>query len=171
MIVKLNKNAVFLEFVNRVKANENGVRNYLLSAGMKVGDEGITIQQLCELQKINPQIFAEMCRFLYPEMKDVASADGDDSAIIVEDKSGSKWKANDWISLIGTTLNGASVILSGLNINGNTEALAAANAYAAAAAQEQAEREKKQLRNTIIIVCIGFLVITIAGVLIFKNRR
>ncbi len=162
MKVKLNKNAVFLEFIRRVKENENGVRNYLSDAGIKVGDEGITVQQLNELRKINYNAFSEMVMFLYPEIKTYVGADGDDNG---------KWTSQDTISTIGVVLGGASDILGRLNINGNTDAMAASNAYAALAAQQQTEQEKKQMRITILIVCLGFLVIVGAGVLIFKNRR
>ena len=162
MKVKLNKNAVFLELIRRVKENENGVRNYLSDAGIKVGDEGITVQQLNELRKIDYNAFSEMVMFLYPEIKTYVGADGDDNG---------KWTSQDTISTIGVVLGGASDILGRLNINGNTDAMAASNAYAALAAQQQAEQEKKQMRITILIVCLGFLVIVGAGVLIFKNRR
>ena len=162
MKVKLNKNAVFLELIRRVKENENGVRNYLSDAGIKVGDEGITVQQLNELRKIDYNAFSEMVMFLYPEIKTYVGADGDDNG---------KWTSQDTISTIGVVLGSASDILGRLNINGNTDAMAASNAYAALAAQQQAEQEKKQMRITILIVCLGFLVIVGAGVLIFKNRR
>lgn len=168
MTTKINENAVILELSRRVKENQNGVLNYLKAAGIQVGESGIKLQHLNQLQSLNPAKFDEMLYFLYPEMKQYANAD---EPAEVTTNDGNKWSAGDWTGMVGTVLNGAIGILGGLNINGSADAKAQAEMLNYMAQQQSAEKEKKQMRTTIIIVCVGFLVITIAGVLIFKNRR
>ena len=172
MEIKLNKNAVLLELLHRVRENEQGVRGYLHSAGIDVAEGGITIQHLNSLRQLNPAVFEEMLRFLYPEMKDYANADGEEGATTtLKTSDGSKWSATDWTNMVGTVLGGAGSILGMLNINGNSNAMASAAAYNAETAALQAEAEKKQLRKTIAIVCAGFVIIVVAAVLIFKHRK
>lgn len=171
MEITINKNAVILELARRVQENENGVRGYLTEAGIEVGSEGVSLQQLNTLREINPAKFEEMLRFLYPEMKRLANGDGGETSATIKTKSGSKWSASDWTGMVGTLLSGTVGILGSLNINGNTDAMAKGAAYDAEAARAQAEKEKKQMRTTIAIVCVGFLVIVIAGVLIFRHRK
>lgn len=167
MANKINENAIILELSRRVKESENGVLNYLKSAGIQV-DGVIKLQHLNQLQNLNPSKFDEMLRFLYPEMKQYANAD-EPAEVATQD--GNKWSAGDWTGMVGTVLNGAIGILGGLNINGSADAKAQAEMLNYMAQQQSAEKEKKQMRTTIIIVCVGFIVITIAGVLIFKNKR
>ena len=73
--------------------------------------------------------------------------------------------------MVGTILSAGVGVLGSLNINGNTDAQAQAEMLRYMSEQDAAAKEKKQMRNTIIIVCIGFLVIVVAGVLIFKHRK
>lgn len=162
MKINLNKTAVLQELAQRIKENQNGVREYLNAAGINTDNQDITLQHIDHLRQLNYDSFAELCRFLYPELNDKAQADGDNN---------NHWNADNYIGLIGTILGGASGILGQFNFNGNTSAQAQAQALTVIAAQQQAEQEKKQMRKTIAIVCIGFLVIVIAGVLIFKNRK
>lgn len=167
MVKVINENAVILELGRRVKEKENGVRGFLETAGIHVNGE-ITLEHLNALQEINRDAFNKMLYFLYPEMEQYANAD-DPAEVATQD--GNKWSAGDWTGMVGTVLNGAIGILGGLNINGSADAKAQAEMLNYMAQQQSAEKEKKQMRTTIIIVCVGFIVITIAGVLIFKNRR
>ena len=58
-----------------------------------------------------------------------------------------------------------------LNINGNTSALAAAKVAGSQAEIERSDAEKRQMRKTIIIVCVGFIILAVAGIFIFRSRR
>lgn len=167
MAKKINENAVLLELSRRVMENENGVRNYLETAGIHVNGK-ITLDHLNMLRELNLSAFDKMLNFLYPEMKQYANAD-EPAGMVTQ--NGNKWSAGDWTSMVGTILNGAVGILGGLNINGNTDAQAQAEMLHYMSEQEAAAKEKKQMRNTIIIVCVGFVVIVVAGVLIFKHRK
>ena len=161
----INENAVLQELSRRVKENENGVRGFLETAGIHVDGE-VTLNHLNMLQEINRGAFDKMLNFLYPEMH--ANAEGDEE---VQTSNGTKCSASDWTGMVGTILSAGVGVLGSLNINGNTDAQAQAEMLRYMSEQYAAAMEKKQMRNTIIIVCIGFLVIVVAGVLIFKHRK
>lgn len=161
----INENAVLQELSRRVKENENGVRGFLETAGIHVDGE-VTLDHLNMLQDLNRGAFEKMLNFLYPEMR--ANAEGDEE---VQTSNGTKWSASDWTGMVGTILSAGVGVLGSLNINGNTDAQAQAEMLRYMSEQDAAAKEKKQMRNTIIIVCIGFLVIVVAGILIFKHRK
>ena len=161
----INENAVLLELSRRIKENENGVRSYLETAGIHVKGQ-ITLDHINDLQDLDRGAFEKMLAFLYPEIK--ANADEGE---VIETSNGAKWSASDWTDVIGTILNAGVGVLGTLNLNGNTDAQAQAEMLRYMSAQDAAAKEKKQMRNTIIIVCIGFVVIVVAGVLIFKHRK
>lgn len=154
--IKIDQKAVLLDFLRRVAENENGVKGYLEKAGIESG-QNATIGNLQQLLSVNPDGFKDMISFLYPELKH-ASAMGD-------------WQASDVNTTISALLTGATGILSMLNINGNTTALATAQAASSAAEIERSNAEKSQMRKTIIIVCVGFVILAVAGVFIFRNRH
>ena len=154
--IKIDQKAVLLDFLRRVADNENGVKGYLEKAGIESG-QNVTIGNLQQLRSVNPDGFKDMISFLYPESKH-ASAMGD-------------FMLSDITALLGTVLTGSTGILSMLNINGNTSAQAAAQAAAAMAEVERSNAEKKQMRKTIIIVCVGFIILAVAGIFIFRSRR
>ena len=170
--IVINKNAVLKEFCRRVNENEQGVCAHLSASGIDVTPGKITIQDINRLREINPKAFDALVRFLYPEMKDYAPGDGDQETAVITSKSGGeKWSAGDITGMVGTVLEAATGILGTLNINGNTRAVADANVAALEAAALQNEREKRQVWLTLGIVLGLFVLIVIAGVVIFKNRR
>ncbi len=169
MDIVLNENAVLVELMNRVHKNENGVRHYLDSAGIAVGAEGVTYQHLDTLNRINADIFTELCYFLYPEMKQVANAlpDENASSATLKTNGGSSWSASDWTNMLGTLVNGAGNIVGKLNVNGNTDAEAAAAAYSAAATNNSKDKQQ----TTIIVVCVSVLVLLVVLAVIFNRGR
>lgn len=72
MSKKVNKETVIRDLAIRVRRNEEGVKSFLDRAGVEHGAR-VTLQNLQDLQKINPVAFQEMVNFLYPAN---ASADG-----------------------------------------------------------------------------------------------
>lgn len=171
--ITINKNAVLLEFCRRVNENEQGVRAHLIAAGIEVAPGEVTVQDINHLREINPKEFDALVRVLYPEVKDIANGDGDEAgAVAVVSKDGSnKWSASDVTGMVGTVLGAASSILGSLNINGNTRAIADSQIANSEALYYQNEKEKRQMNITLWIVLGLFVLIVIAGMVIFKYRR
>lgn len=162
---KIDNNAVLIELGRRVKNNEIGVRGYLAAAGIKPAGN-VSLENLNDLHKIDSESFYKLLQFLYPEI----TANADESGVL-QTSNGTKWSASDWTGMVGTILEAGVGVLGTLNINGNTDAQAQAEMLRYMSEQENSASEKKQMRNTILIVCLGFLVIVVAGVLIFKHKR
>lgn len=162
---KIDNNAVLIELGRRVKKNDVGVRGYLAAAGIKPAGE-VSLENLNDLYKIDSESFYKLLQFLYPEI----TANADESEVL-QTSNGTKWSASDWTGMVGTILDAGVGVLSTLNINGNTDAQTQAEMLRYMSEQEKSATEKKQMRNTILIVCLGFLVVVVAGVLIFKRRR
>ena len=162
---QINNNAVLIELGRRIKRNEVGVRSYLEAAGIKPHDK-VSLEDLNKLKEIDSASFEKLLQFLYPEIK----ANADESEVL-QTSNGTQWSASDWTGMIGTILQAGVGVLSTLNINGNTDAQAQAEMLRYMSEQENSASEKKQMRNTILIVCLGFLVIVVAGVLIFKHKK
>ena len=154
--IKIDQKAVLLDFLRRVADNENGVKGYLEKAGIESG-QNVTIGNLQQLRSVNPDGFKDMISFLYPESR-YASGMGD-------------FMLSDITDMINITLTGTTGILSMLNINGNTSALAAAKVASSQAEIERSDAEKRQMRKTIAIVCVGFIILAVAGIFIFRSRR
>lgn len=171
--VTINKDAVLLEFCRRVNENEKAVRAHLSSAGIEVAPGEITIQNINNLREINPKEFEALVHVLYPEVKDLANGDGDKSGdIAITSQDGSnKWSASDVTGMVGTVLSAATGILGSLNINGNTRAIADSQIANSEALYYQNEKEKRQMNMTLWIVLGLFVLIVIAGMVIFKYRR
>ena len=63
--IKVDSKAVIRDLALRVKANEEAVKSFLSRAGIECGT--IRLEDLQQLQKINPDAFNEMVVYLYGE--------------------------------------------------------------------------------------------------------
>ena len=150
------KRLFFADFCRRVEQKQSGVRTFLEDAGITVGEEGVTAEDMRELQNINPQAFEQCIAFLYPEAKKYANAG---------------WGATGVTSLIGTILTGATGVLGTMNINGNTTAQSQGDALKYLADQNQADKEKKTWMKVLMYGGIGIIVLAVLVIIIIALRK
>ena len=121
-----------------------GVLALFKSAGVE--SDSPTLKELEIVKDMNPGVFEEVLRFLYPEKYRTANAAG-----------------FDWTSLVGGVLAGAGTGL--LSMNSSDDALIQAKQETALAEQAAASNR----RNLYLILDI-VIVLIIASVIIFKGR-
>ena len=172
--VKINKVKAIEELARRVKHNENGVKHYLQSAGISV--EGhVSLEDLKNLNELNPQAFREMCFFLFPELpKDEVLVGGDGSkkkegndqpGAIVTDEAGNTvaetaGSSIDWTSIMQVIVSTAGMTLTG--IFGKQQD----NSAAAALNQQKAD-----MKIIIGVVIVFALFIAVFAFLVIKRKK
>lgn len=171
--VKINKVKAIEELARRVKRNENGVKHYLRSAGISA--EGhVSLEDLKNLNELNPQAFREMCFFLFPELpKDEVLVGGDgtkntgggQSGAAVTDEAGNTiaettGSSIDWTSIMQGIVSTAGMTLTGIfGRQQDNSAGAALN------------QQKSDMKLILAVVGIAVLVIVIFAFVIIKRKK
>lgn len=148
----------------RMQAHSNGVLALFKQAGIYTETPKLTDLQL--LQEINPEIFAAVIEFLYPEI--YANGDGKKGSDAESGKSGKTSSSGPnlgWTTFVGALLSGV-----GMGLLGPGQNQATAEETSAERRQELAQAEMRQ--RTIKIAIIGAVVIAVAIALIvvFKKK-
>lgn len=165
----LNKKDVLRELHCRLRDNEVGARAFFTSAGIPLKDDSkVQLEDARNLYELNPEQFARMIDFLYPDVLEMEQANADDTAPEGEAKEEKKGAGFNYVGLIGSILQGSGSFLSSMNSTNNADELAMqqANHQAALAAQE-AQASKKTL--WIVLGTVG--VILLAAIIIIKKRK
>ena len=171
--IKINKVKAIQELARRVRRNENGVKHYLQSAGISV--EGhVSLEDLKNLNELNPQAFREMCFFLFPELpKEEVLVGGDGSkkktgtdegaAVTAEDGTTVAQTAGssiDWTSIMQGIVSTAGMTLTG--IFGKQQD----NSAAAALAQQ-----KSDMKLILAVVAVAVLFVAAFAFLYIKRKK
>ena len=135
--IKVDSKAVIRDLALRVKANEEAVKSFLSRAGIECGT--IRLEDLQQLQKINPDAFNEMVVYLYGK------------------KAGADATTYDFVGgLIGSVVGTAGNTLAA--IFGETD-----QKNVIALQQQQAERQQRLLYLVLgVVAVIGVVVAIIA---------
>lgn len=174
---KLNKTATKLaiirELQRRVKASQNGLKEFFAKAGVPLSDaDKVTLTDMNNLQTSQPDIFIEAIRFLYPDavkIEEQYSANADDAAETTAKKD-SIFSGTNWANVIGSTLAGFGTGLANSTASDSESKLAIANAeYQAALAQQESESNKKLLN--IILIIVGVVVVGFIVAMVIKKRK
>lgn len=143
--------------LERTRAQRNGALLFFNKAGVTLQNENeISLDDIKNLQETNPNVFEEMIRFLFPEIKAYANADGETTT---EEK-----KSNfDYYSFFGSLLSGVG---SGLAAQTNSSDSAQQLENAKLSAEtELAKSEAEQKEKTMYIV-LGMALVVIVAVII-----
>ena len=144
-MTQLEQITVLRSLNDKMQAHSAGVLALFKRAG--VDSTNPTLKELEIVKDMNPEIFEEVLRFLYPEQYRTANAEG-----------------FNWTSLVGGVLAGAGSGL--LAMNGNDTALMQAQNDAILAEQ------KAQSQRTTMYVVLGVVAaIIVACVIIFKGKK
>ena len=134
---RVDSKAVIRDLAVRVKSNEEGVKSFLSRAGIECGE--IRLEDLQQLQRINPDAFNEMVAFLYGKK---ANADATTYNFVG--------------GLVGSIVGTAGNTLAA--IFGETD-----QKNVIALQQQQAERQQRLLYVVLgVVVVIGVVVAVIA---------
>ena len=172
--VKINKVKAIQELARRVRANENGVKSYLQSAGISV--EGhVSLDDIKSLNELNPQAFRDMCHFLFPELPTeeiLAGGDGSkkgdqaggDAETVVVDENGTavtpSGSSVDWTSILSGVVSTAGMTLTG--IFGKQQD----NSAGAALNQQKAD-----MKIILAVVFVAVLVIVGFAFFVIKSKK
>lgn len=175
--VKINKVKTIQELARRVRRNENGVKHYLEQAGIQT--EGhVTLEDLKNLNELNPQAFREMCFFLFPELptddvqvggdgskknKQQTQGTSDGAVITAEDGSTvaqTSGSSIDWTSIMSGIVSTAGMTLTG--IFGKQQD----NSAAAALNQQKAD-----MKLILAVVGVAVVVICVFAFVVIKRKK
>lgn len=128
--------AILLELDRRAKAHLTGVLLFFQRAGVVPAKQGtITLKDLQNLHASQPDIFAEMVEFLYPEMNQTANATG----------------GFNWINLVGGVLSGVGDVLTG---GDDTELLIAQKEAELAAQKVESQRQTMLIVGGVLVFAV-----------------
>ena len=172
--IKINKVKAIEELARRVRNNENGVKHYLQSAG--ISSEGhVSLEDLKNLNELNPQAFREMCFFLFPELPkqevlvggdgSKTNTTGTQSGATITDEAGNTIAETtessiDWTSIMQGVVSTAGLTLTG--IFGKQQD----NSAAAALNQQKAD-----MKIILSVVFVAVLFVTVFAFLVIKRKK
>ncbi len=139
-VVRVNSKAVIQDLAWRVRRNEEGVKAFLSRAGVDCAGEKVQLADLQQLQKVNPEAFDEMVKFLYG---------GKANAM---DETTANFTGNLISSVVGT----AGSTLS--SIFGKTD-----QSNVIALQQQQAERQQRMIYVILAVVAVIGVVIAVVA--------
>lgn len=171
--LKINKVKAIQELARRVRKNENGVKQYLLSAGISV-DGHVSLDDLKAFNELNPQEFRNMCHFLFPELPNDevfvggdGSKKGDDqeggAAVYGEDGklvASTNASSVDWTSILSGIVSTAGMTMTG--IFGKQQD----NSASAALLQQKAD-----MKIILAVVLVAVLLIVGFAFVVIKTKK